>query len=149
MARRIRIKWSQSYYKVNTVDGIRLRVEAVEAEDMPTKIFAYILQPTNPATLAQAGVFDHVCSPVDLEEYPEDEPIVNVEPSWFRLDYVDVLVRSQAELEAYLADVLSDIRALKSTLDIMDTVEELGDVWIDEAPEVSSSSESEGSSIGG
>lgn len=148
MARRIRLTWSQSYYKVNTVDGIRIRIEAVDAEEMPDKIFAYLLHPTNPATLAQAAGFDHVCSPVDLEEYPEDQPIANVRPTWFRLNYVDVLLRSQAELDQYLADIIADVKALKKTLDIMDTVTPLGEVWIDDEPEVAASS-SEGSSIGG
>lgn len=148
MSRRIRIVVSQSRYIANKVDGIRLRVEAIDASDMPTKIFAYLMQPTNPATRERAGAFDHICSPVDLEEYPEDEPVAHSQPAWFRLDYLDVLLRSTAEVDQYIAEILSDIRALKRTLDTMDTLEEVSDLWIDDAPESSSSATSESSEGG-
>jgi hypothetical protein len=148
MARRIKITWAQSRYLINRVDGIRLRIEAEEAEDMPTKIFAYLTMPLRPGAGDPVGVFDHICSPVDLEEYPEDEPIPGHQPGWFRLGYVDVLLRSAAEIEAALEAILGDIRSLKRSLDTMDTLEAVGEVWIDnEADPVSSSSE--GSSEGG
>lgn len=106
MARRIKITWAQSRYLINRVDGIRLRIEAAEAEDMPTKIFAYLTMPLRPGAGEPVGVFDHICSPVDLEEYPEDDPIPGDQPGWFRLGYMDVLLRSAAEVEAALAAVL-------------------------------------------
>lgn len=149
MARRIRITWAQSRYIHNRVDGIRLRVDADQAEDMPEKIFAYLTMPMRPGSGEQVGEFDHVCSPVDLEEYPEDEPIPGHEPGWFRLSYLDVLIRSPIELEAFLAQIIKDVRALKSTLDTMDTTEPVGEVWIDVEDEVTSSSSSAGSSEGG
>lgn len=147
MARRIKITWAQSRYLINRVDGIRLRIEATEAEEMPVKIFAYLTMPLRPGAGDPVGVFDHICSPVDLEEYPEDEPIAGHQPGWFRLDYVDVLLRSAAEIEAALAAILDDVRSLKHTLDTMDDTEPTGEVWIDE--EAATSSSSEGSSEGG
>lgn len=146
MARRIHLAWSQSRFIYNRIDGIRLRVDADLAEGMSEKIFAYITMPMRPGVGEAVGEFDHVCSPVDLEEYPEDDPIPGHQPGWFRLSYVDVLVRSPAEMEALLAKIIADVRALKSTLDVMDTVEPQGDLWIDDDGVVVSSSSSAGSS---
>lgn len=157
MARRILLKWYQSRFHyqgdVNVIDGIRLRVEASEATEMPAKIFAYLLMPMKPSTLEKVGAFDHVCSPVDLEEYPEDEPIPHHQPAFFRLAYVDILVRSEAERLKFQEDLRADVKALKASLDILDTVELAEEEWIDEAPAESSSAgssnSSEGSSEGG
>lgn len=151
MARRLKVKVSTSHYVANRIDGRRLRIEITDAEDMPAKVFAYLLMPMSPQTLTRVGEFDHVCSPVDLEEYPEDEPIPNHRPEWFRLNYVDVLLRSVTEIDAYLADVRADLQSLILTLNTADTLITVDEFWLtdapDEAPETSSeSSESSESS---
>jgi hypothetical protein len=150
MTRRIRLKVYQSRYRlmgdVNVIDGVRLRIEASDAEDMPNKIFAYLLMPMKPSTLERVGNFDHVCSPVDLEEYPEDEPLANVEPAFFRLDYIDIEVRSQTELDKWLQDITADVDSLKASLDIMDDVELVREIWIGPPPAESSSSSDSSSS---
>lgn len=121
--RSITLVHAASRYVYNRIDGIRVRIQAVEATGMTTKVFAYLMSPTNPQTLAKKGVFDHVCSPVDLEEYPEDEPVANSVPAWFRLNYVDVLLRSRQEADDFIEQVFNDVRALKLTLNVQDTVE--------------------------
>ena len=85
-ARNIHITWSVSRYYLNNIDGIRVRIEADDATLMPTKIFAYQMAPVKPGETEPVGAFDHVCSAVDLEEYPEDEPVINSRPQWFRLN---------------------------------------------------------------
>ena len=121
--RSITLVKAASRYIYNRVDGIRVRIQAVEATDMPTKVFAYLMAPTNPTTQARKGVFDHVCSPVDLEEYPEDAPVENSVPAWFRLNYVDILVRSQKEADDFIEAVFNDVAALKLTLNLQDSVQ--------------------------
>ncbi len=129
----LRLVWACSHYVVNRDDGIRIRIDATDARNMPSKIFAYLLQPANPSTLARAGAFDHVCSPVDLEEYPEDEPEPFNRPEWFRLAYVDILVRSRLEADEFLSSVTADVRNLKRTLDLMDMLLPGGAIEIGDA----------------
>ena len=128
--RNIHVQWSVSRYFMNDIDGIRVRIETPEANLMPTKIFAYQMLPVRPGADEQLATFDHVCSSVDLEEYPEDEAAPNSRPAWLRTNYVDVFLRSREEVRAFVNTVLEDIQILKNTLDIADELVEDGDVWI-------------------
>lgn len=134
-ARRIKLTWQVSRYYFNSTDGIRVRITASDANLMPSKIFAYLLMPVKPGEDVRAGAFDHVCSPVDLEEYPEDDPIPDIRPAWFRLDYVDVLLRSRAEVQAFIQDVAEDVQRLKKTLDVNDTLLPGGTLWVGNPPD--------------
>lgn len=133
--RNIHLEWSVSRYDINEIDGIRIRITATTATLMPTKIFAYQMLPVKPGGTEQVATFDHVCSSVDLEEYPEDEAILNSRPAWFRLNYVDVMVRSREEAREFINSVLEDVQLLKNTLDIADDLLPGGDVWIGTPPE--------------
>jgi len=133
--RNVHLTWSVSRYLAYQTDGIRVRIEAEDSNLMPTKIFAYQMLPVRPGEEDRVGTFDHVCSPVDLEEYPEDQPLPNSRPAWFRLDYVDVLLRSRAEVKAFINSVVEDVRALKTTLDITEDLVPDGDLWIGTPPE--------------
>jgi hypothetical protein len=128
--RNIHIQWSTSRYFMNDIDGIRVRIEAPEANLMPTKIFAYQMLPVRPGSDEQVATFDHVCSSVDITEYPEDEALPNSRPAWLRTDYVDVFLRTKEEVRAFVNSVLEDIQILKNTLDIADELFPGGDLWI-------------------
>ncbi len=132
--RRLQLTWEVSRYNVRDTDGIRVRITAASAALMPAKIFAYLMLPMKPAADERVGAFDHVCSPVDLEEYPEDEPLPNHRPEWFRLDYVDVLLRSNEEVESFISSVTNDVQHLKTTLDLTDTLLPVGQTWIGTPP---------------
>ncbi len=134
-ARNVKLTWQVSRYNFETTDGIRVRITASNATQMPTKIFAYQMLPLKPGANERVGAFDHVCSPTDLEEYPEDDPIVNQRPAWFRLDYVDVLLRSRAEVKSFIEEVVQDVQRLKDTLDIADNLLPAGEMWIGTPPE--------------
>ena len=137
--RRIKLTWQVSRYYYDSTDGIRVRVVASDAALMPTKIFAYMMMPLVPGTPAKVGAFDHICSPVDLADYPEDAPIANSRPEWFRLNYVDVLLRSRAEVNAFIRDVAEDVQRLKATLDLNDDLLPGGTLWVgnpNQPPEV-------------
>jgi len=144
--RKIRLTWSVSDYHFHKSDGIRVRIEATDSELMPTKVFAYLLLPAQADAEERTGAFDHVCSPSDLEEYPEDEPIPNVRPEWFRLNYIDVVLRSRAEVHAFIRDTAADVYTLKRTLDLADRLNPIGELWIGGGPSSSSSSSSSRSS---
>jgi hypothetical protein len=132
--RRIKLTWQVSRYNFHSTDGIRVRITATEAALMSNKIFAYLMLPLKAGADSKAGAFDHICSPTDLEEYPENDPIPNSRPAWFRLDYVDVLLRSRAEVEAFIRDVVEDVQRLKNTLDLMDDLLPGGNVWVGVPP---------------
>lgn len=140
--RRIHLVWAVSRYNYHETDGIRVRITAQDANLMPDKVFAYLLLPMKPGAGERVGEFSHVCSPVDLEEYPEDEPIAGQRPEWFRLHYVDVLLRSRTEVHEFIREVQGDVQRLKATLDIMDTLLPGGELWIGGAPPAEESSES-------
>jgi hypothetical protein len=133
-SRRVKLTWSVSRYNFHSTDGIRVRITASDPVDMSDKIFAYQLLPLKPGAEARVGAFDHVCSPTDLEEYPEDDPIPNDRPAWFRLNYVDVLLRSRSEVKEFIENVVEDVQRLKSTLDTADHLLPGGAVWIGPAP---------------
>lgn len=132
--RRLKLTWKVSHYNINAHDGIRVRIEATDAANMPSKIFAYLMLPLKAGATNPVGAFDHVCSPVDLEEYPEDDPTPDSRPAWFRLDYVDVLLRSRAEVEAFIRDVVDDVQRLKNTLDTSDMLLPGHSIWIGVPP---------------
>lgn len=140
--RRVRLTWSVSRYNYHATDGIRVRIEANDGYLMPEKIFAYMMLPLKPGENEPVGAFDHVCSPVDIEEYPEDEPIPGHRPAWFRLNYVDVLLRSRTEVYEFIREVCDDVQRLKTTLDLTDTLLPGGELWVGgEPPEEASESQ--------
>lgn len=132
--RRVKLTWQVSRYFSDSVDGIRVRITASDAALMSNKIFAYQMLPLKPGADNRVGAFDHVCSPTDLEEYPEDDPIPNDRPAWFRLNYVDVLLRSRAEVKSFIESVIDDVQRLKHTLDVADLLLPGGNTWIGTPP---------------
>jgi len=120
-----------SRYKHATLDGVRVRVLADDAEEMTTKIFAYVTQPMNPGEAERTATFSHICSPADLEEFPADLPMSGVTPEWLRLDYVDVLVRSWDEALEFIAIVKADVQALRDQLRKFTALTAHEAVWIE------------------
>lgn len=125
--RRIKLSWACSRFILGQTDGIRVRIEVECAEGVDTRIFAYLMGPLDPVAGVRAGSFSHVCSATDLEEFPAEEPTPGNVPEWFRLSYVDVLLRSEIEAQAFIEDVRSDVRMLKVSLDAIDVTQPTGD----------------------
>jgi hypothetical protein len=114
----------QRGYVPNVVDGFRFTLQVTGAAMMPTKIFRYRLVPTrvnggnvntSPTAIELKGVFDGVCSPADLEDFPEDWPAQNARPPWYRLDTVDLIVRSRFIAQDAYAAILFEVTRLVST----------------------------------
>jgi hypothetical protein len=146
LTRGIQLTWTCSHYVYGRHDGVRVRIDAVAAQNMPLKVFAYRMLPRDPASGQDTGYFSHICSPPDLVDYPEDGPVTTRRPEWFRLAYVDVLLRSVAEAQDFVAGVYEDVRRLKATLDIMDALVTGGTEIIGTIEEESSEMEEESSS---
>lgn len=140
MSRRLHVTYSVSRYIANAIDGQRVRIDVDDAEDMPTKVFAYLTKPLSAVYNTERGMFSHVCSAADLEDFPEDGPEANHVPGWFRLNYVDLVVRSAEQAARLVELVIADLRALKRTLNVMDTLGDPTELWIDDPPDTDSSS---------
>lgn len=110
----------QERFQTNVVDGFRWKVTAVGATGMTDHIFRYIRRPLDVAAGTVVDEFDGVCSPPDLEEFGENNPIPDREPKFLRLNYIDLVFRSQHEAEEAWTAVVEDVSSLVATLKIME-----------------------------
>ena len=115
-------KFTQTSYVVNNVDGFRMKIEANSANNMSNAIFRYIRGSFNSNSGTYQEDFDGVCSPSDLEEFPEDAPAGTSNPAWFRKSYVDLVFRSQTTAEEAWDRIVKDVTILVKTLDTMDNI---------------------------
>ena len=116
-------KYVQTKYVINNVDGYRMVVEAYDSNNMSNAIFRYIRGPFSAATGTYSDEFDGVCSPSDLEEFPENSPTPNSNPAWFRKGSIDLVFRSQTTANDTWDKIVSDVEILVKTLDIMDVIQ--------------------------
>lgn len=89
---------------------------------MPNTIFRYQREALNARDGTYRLVFDGVCSPPDIEEFAEIEPTVGVYPEFCRLDYVDLVFRSQSVAEEAWRLLVEEVASLIETLNKMDIV---------------------------
>lgn len=119
-------------------NGFRIRIVIDSAEGMPDTVFRYLKrlpQPTNGDTILR---FDGVCSPADLEEFPESEPDPTRLPAFCRLSYVDLLFRSQAVAMEAKDLIEEELRRLVILLDNSDDLIDLPQVAYGDIGESSS-----------
>lgn len=93
-----------------------LKVEVLSAKEIPSKIFVYHQSPAgiDGNTFAE---FDHVATPVDFQEIPEDAASETV--PWFRTDVCTVFLRSVSDLVQAKQLFIDDIHALQKTFDVL------------------------------
>jgi hypothetical protein len=116
-------KYVQTKYVINNVDGFRMKIDAYDANNMSNAIFRYIRGPFSASTGTYSDEFDGVCSPSDLEEFPEGSPTPGANPAWFRKGSVDLVFRSQTTANETWDKIVSDVKILVNTLDIMDVIQ--------------------------
>jgi len=125
----------QTRFQTNVIDGFRFRVEAHDANLMPKAIFRYLRRQAD-ADGNTVDEFDGVCSPPDLEEFGEGEPVAGAAPPFLRLDYVDVVFRSQSQADDAWKVIVEDVTALVETLNVMDNIVEAQDLKIGDPPAI-------------
>ncbi len=99
----------------------RLRI-VVTAVGMDPRVFVFGRSPPDPRSGETADTFYSVASPVDMEEYPPDEPDPQTEFQMFRADTVDVLLRSASEYEGTLDLIERELRNLVHALNILENL---------------------------
>ena len=119
----VRIKrFVQQKFEINNVDGYRMKIIAYDGNKMSNSVFRYIRGPFSQTAGAYFEEFDGVCSPADLEEFPEDTPTQNSNPAWFRKDYIDLVFRSQTTADEAWNMIVKDLTVLVSSLNLMENI---------------------------
>ena len=124
MSHQINLQRDITAHTDNAIQGTRVKVTVTSATGLSPNIFVYREIPLNPNDVTKVAQFDHVASPSDLEDFPEDAPVSGSDPSWFRLNEVDVIVRSRTIADEFWGALLQDVTDLKSTLDRLDTFDD-------------------------
>jgi hypothetical protein len=109
------VRFSQTPVR-RDVFNFALKVEVLDAKGISPKIFVYHQSPAGPDgnTFAE---FDHVATPVDLNEIPEDAASAVV--PWFRTDKCEVWLRSVSALVMSKQLFVDDINALQHTYGVI------------------------------
>jgi hypothetical protein len=87
-----------------------------------SKIFLYRALPLETGAEERVGVFQGVCSPVDLAEMPADDPGETAEPPFCRAATVDLLFRSSELMTLAQNRIESQIDVLLDALDRLTTL---------------------------
>ncbi len=142
--RRIKLTYAfQRDFVANVHDVFRLTIAASDGHLMPNAIFAYLQEPLQPGEAEMVDVFDHVCSPVDLQDYPVNAPRVNAVPPWFRCDSVDIEVPTREQGLEALHAIVGDVTSLVFGMNAADVLVDQPPIWIGFQP-----GDAGGSSIG-
>lgn len=111
----LKVRFSQSPER-RGVFQYALNVEVVSASKISTKIFVFHQMPAG-AEGNTFSEFDHVATPVDLHEIPEDAASETV--PWFRTNKCTVWVRSLDDLATAKQLFVDDISELQRTFSIL------------------------------
>lgn len=111
----LRVRFKQSP-EIRGVFMYALHIEVALADGISPKIFVYHQMPAgiDGNTFAE---FDHVATPVDFQEIPEDAASETV--PWYRTDKCTVWFRSLDDLKMAKQMFVDDIYELQRTFDIL------------------------------
>lgn len=106
-----------NYSAKKTDKGTVSLTVTVVAFDMSSKVFAIEVMPTSADRQAPYYRFSHVCSPAELIEFPEDEPMDNC---YFRTDSIELIFDTDAMIEPVMDNIKKDIRKLVREYNALD-----------------------------
>jgi len=95
----------------------RLRIEAADPVGVDPRVFVYLRKPRNPHTGEYEDLFQAVASPVDLVEYPPEEPNSDDGIPFFRKSFVELDFRSTADAEEVWNEITREVDVLVEALD--------------------------------
>jgi hypothetical protein len=135
-------RYLQETYDSDSITGFRFKVVAYGAYGMPDTIFRYGKEALSAKDGTYRLAFDGVCSPADLEEFPEDDPTPDSYPEFCRLNYVDLVFRSQSIADEAWKTLVEEVSSLITTMNIMDQVKPQATLKIGDPPPASPPPES-------
>ena len=111
----LRVRFSQTEER-RDIFCLALKVEVTRAQAMTPKIFVYHQSPAGPLGNTYSE-FDHVASPVDFQEIPEDAAS-DIVP-WYRTDKFEAWFRSLSDLNMAKQMLVDDISFLQRNFSIL------------------------------
>lgn len=111
----LKVRFSQNYER-RDVYFYSLRAEVISSEGIPGKIFVYHQFPKG-VDGNSFSEFDHVASPVDFQEIPEDAAS-DIVP-WYRTDKFEAWFRNLSDLNMAKQMLVDDISFLQRNFSIL------------------------------
>jgi hypothetical protein len=130
-------RFGVSNVQYSTMGTFRLRVEAMTMPGFTTdpNVFLLYRLPTNPYDGSAQDLYYGVASPVDMAEYPIGEPNNTTTYPFFRLNYIEVDLRSITLLDQLWEFIKKQISALLQAMDTLDDKLELEEeILVGEVP---------------
>ena len=123
MAASIKIRYSRSENRAD-VFSYDLKVEVIEATDMPEEIFVFQERTSPPLEAGSDPTNTFVCiaDPVDLQEFPPTAPNPAEEMPYFRVKEVTLRFRSMLDLQETQGLIDQDIELLVTSLKAAETL---------------------------
>lgn len=109
------MKLKVTYKTTTTSDeyfGYGLHAEVVEAEGIDPNIFVFHAGMPEMPTKKVVDTFSHVASPVDMEEYPPEEPDLKNHKPFYRRSELNLWVRSSEWLGELKQRIDADVGLL-------------------------------------
>ena len=108
MAKSIQLSKRSTVF-VPDISSLKLVVEAINAVNMPSKIFVN-QRIRNFATDTFDDTFAAICTPTQLEDFPEDAPAEG--SSYFRTNKVEVVCRTPEQLQSVFNSLVYETKKL-------------------------------------
>lgn len=135
MARRLKLKkYITPNVNYQTLGAIRVRVEASDAEDMDNRVFVWRRDPINPYTSVVLNTFFTVASPVDMEEFPPEEPDPTKAYPFFRRSWVELDFRAVSDANEAWVKIVEVVCNLITALNLLENLELEAEVWVCVSP---------------
>lgn len=136
MARGLKVKKFDAGDNVNYeyLSAYRLRLVIDEAVEMDDRVFLFRRDPVNPYTNEATDTFVTVCSPVDMADYPPEEPDPAKQYPFFRKNAVELDFRATSQAADAYALILRELHTLVFALNRLDRLREADSQWVGTAP---------------
>mgnify|MGYP000597036515 CR=1 FL=1 len=117
------------------LSAFRLRVEVELTHGIEPQIFVYRRDLANPYTGDVLDTFFTIASPVDMAEYPSEEPDPQKAYPFFRKRFVELDFRSTALADEAWRLIVEEATTLVHALNRLEDLEPVEEVWIGPYPE--------------
>lgn len=125
------------------LSAFRLRIEVETSHGMDPRIFVYRRDLANPYTNDVLDTFFTIASPVDMEEFPPEEPDSRKAYPFFRKRFVELDFRSTALADEAWKLIVEETTALVHAMNRLEGLEVVEEVWIGPYPDDPAGSHSE------